>query len=122
MSTISYLMLDAQYDPVFTDNTALVNGDAVAQAVLTRLNLFFGEWFENLLLGLPVFQSMLGQSGSQQGLAAMQLAVMQNVRGAPYVTSVTNAVVSFVNGRLSITVDYTSAFGSGTVTTIAPQG
>ena len=78
MPSLSYLMLDSGYDPVFADGTSLTGTQAVAQAIMTRLKLFFGEWWENLALGLPVFQSMLGQLGSQRGLAAINLAVGGN--------------------------------------------
>ena len=120
MSTpsISYLMLDANNDPIFTANTALTGANAVAQAILTRLNLFLGEWWENLNLGLPVFQLILGQLGSQKGLAAMQLAVQQVVEGTVYVTKSTNIQVSFVNGRLSFTVTAQTVFGPVTVSNL----
>jgi len=113
---ISYLALDAQNDPVFAPGTALTNGDAVAQIILTRLNLFMGEWWENLNLGLPVFQQMLGQLASQTGLAAMRLSVQQLVAGVPYVTAVTSVSTSFKGGALQFTVTAQTAFGPVTVT------
>ena len=121
-TSISYLQLDSNYDPIFADGTSLTGAAAVAQVVLTRLNLFFGEWWENLTLGLPVFQSMLGQLASPQGLSAMQLAVSQNVSGAPFVTSVTGVVAKFKGGILTVTVNYTSSFGPGSITTTLQGG
>jgi hypothetical protein len=112
---IQYLQLDPVNDPVFDPSANLLDTDAVAQAILTRLNLFLGEWWENLLLGLPVFQSILGQLGSQQGLAAMTLAVQQNIEGAPYVTSVASVEVKFVNGQLSIKAVAQTQFGTAVI-------
>ena len=120
MSTIAYLQLDAQNDPIFADNTALTDAAAVEQAVLTRLNLFLGEWWENLNLGLPVFQVILGQLASQRGQSAMQLAIRQNIQGAPYVTSVGKVTTSFVNGQFKFQADYTTAFGTSTVASQLP--
>jgi hypothetical protein len=116
--SLAYLALDAYNDPVFADGTSLTGADAVAQAIFTRLNLFLGEWFESLNLGLPVFQQMLGQLGSQQGLAAMRLAVIQNVIGGPYVTAVTSAQVNFVNGALTFTVSAQTVFGPVTISNL----
>jgi hypothetical protein len=118
MSTISYLALDADNDPIFADGTSLTDGAAVKQAVLTRLRLFFGEWWENLTLGLPVFQLMLGQLASQRGLNAMQAAVQQVISGTPYVTSVTSVQVSFNNGQFGFTAVVQTAFGPVSITNL----
>jgi hypothetical protein len=112
---IQYLKLDAQYDPIFDPTQTLSNLDAVAQAILTRLNLFLGEWWENLAVGLPVFQSMLGQLGSKTALNAMQLAVQQNVAGTPYVISVTAITVTFIDGQFNFTASANTVFGPVTV-------
>lgn len=109
--TIQYLQLDAQHDPVFDPTASLTDTNAVAQAILTRLQLFLGEWWEDTGLGLPVFQLILGQLGSNQGLAAMTLAVQQNIEGAPFVTSVSGIRVLFVDGVLSIKANAYTQFG-----------
>jgi len=110
---ILYLALDADYDPVFAANTALTGQPAVVQAILTRLKLFQGEWWENLNLGLPVFQSMLAQLGTQRTQQAAQRAVAANIATlSPYVTSVNNVSVSLNGaGQLSIQVSVQTAFG-----------
>ena len=41
---ISYLALDVNNDPDFNASSSLTGIDAIAQAILTRLNLFLGEW------------------------------------------------------------------------------
>ena len=115
MSTISYLALDASNDPVFADTTSLTDIRAVSQTILTRLKLFLGEWWENLAIGLPVFQSMLGQLGSQSNLAIIQGLVQQNIQGAPYVTNVTSIQVAFVDGVFTFTAVAQTSFGTVTV-------
>jgi hypothetical protein len=119
-STIQYLQLDAQYDPIFDPAASLTDAYAVNQAILTRLNLFLAEWWEDLTLGLPVFQSILGQLGSPQGLAAMQLAVQQNITGTPYVTSA-STTVNFENGHLSLSYTAETVFGQVTGNAATPM-
>lgn len=120
-AVIQYLRLDENYDLVFDNAAALTDAQAVAQAIGTRLRLFLGEWWENLSLGLPVFQTMLGHLASQQGQAAMALAVQQNVAGAPYVTAVNDVSVNFANGALSIQVKAQTRFGTVTVNAAPPS-
>jgi hypothetical protein len=117
--SLSYLMLDSDYDPVFANNTSLTGAQAVAQAILTRLRLFLGEWFENLNLGLPVFQTMLGQLGSPRTLQAAQQAIVADIMTlSPYVTSVTATSVSFNSAnQLNIQVTAQTIFGAVSVTT-----
>jgi hypothetical protein len=111
-ASIQYLLLDSDYDPVFDASASLTGTYAVAQAIDTRLKLFLGEWWENRNLGLPVFQVILGQLGSTQGLAAMTLAVQQNIQGSPYVTGTSDVSVTFTNGRLAITYTAQTQFGT----------
>lgn len=118
MSTIAYLLLDSAYDPVFTDGSSLTDANAVSQAILTRLKLFLGEWWENLNLGLPVFQSIVGQLASQRALAAIQLVIQQVIAGTPYVTSVSSPQVNFTGGRLTYTATAQTAFGAVTVSNL----
>jgi hypothetical protein len=111
--SLSYLMLDAENDTVFNNATALTGRAAVAQAILTKLNLFLAEWFENLNLGLPVFQVMLGQLGSSRTIQAAQQAVAADIMTlAPYVTSVITVAVAFNDAsQLSIQVTAQTVFG-----------
>jgi hypothetical protein len=117
---IQYLQLDADYDPSFDTLTVLSDLDAVSQAILTRLKLFLGEWWENLSIGLPVFQLMLGQLGTAQGLAAMELAIQQNIAGGPYVNEVLAVTATFENGQLSVTYAARTDFGIVNSSTSAP--
>ncbi len=109
--TIQYLRLDAQYDPIFDPTANLIDAAAVAQMILTRLSLFLGEWWENLLLGLPVFQAMLGQLGSGQQVTAMDLAVQTIVNGTPFVTSSSNVTVKFADGVFTFKGTANTPFG-----------
>ena len=116
--SVQYLALDPSYDLVFDPGAALSGTAAVAQNILTRLKLFKGEWWENLNLGLPMFQTVLGQAASSKGLLAMQLAVQQVILGTPYVTGISAMDVQFSEGtaQLVITATVQTVFGQTSVT------
>lgn len=114
--SITYLLLDAQFDPVFDPARALVNIGAVRQAILTRLQLWQGEWWENLNLGLPMFQKILGQIGSQRGQSAMSLEIQAQIDDVAFVIGTTSIVFGFVDGRFSFTCKANTSFGVVTVT------
>jgi hypothetical protein len=115
MPSVTYLQLDASYDPIFDPAYALADSQAVAQDVLTRLKLFLGEWWEDLNLGMPVFQSMLGQLASSKTQNAVRLIIQQTILATPYVVSVTGIQSSFSNGQFSFTATFTTTFGQVTV-------
>lgn len=41
----------------------ITDTEAVGQAVITRLRFFKGEWWENVYLGIPMWQEILGVVG-----------------------------------------------------------
>jgi hypothetical protein len=114
MSTISYLRLDAEYDPVFDPASALTDLQAVEQAIKTRILLFEGEWWENLSEGTPMFQQILGQRATPTALQAMALALTARISGTPYVSSVQDVTVSFnaASRALSYQATVQTAFGT----------
>lgn len=114
------LPLDVDNDIIFTAANSLANSDAVAQIILTSLRLLQGEWWESLTAGLPLFQQILGQLGSQSGLQAMSLAVQQVIETVPYVAQVNNVEVSFVNNSLTITVNVLTSFSTELTVSTAP--
>lgn len=118
MATIQYLKLDPENDFIWIPQSALTDTDAVAQAILTRLRLFEGEWWENLNLGLPMFQQILGAPGSLRQQQVIELLISQQIQGTPYVSNVLNATVSFNAATRAFTykADVQTAFGPITVT------
>jgi hypothetical protein len=62
VSAIIYRKLDENGDYTFGRRNAFHSEtEAVAQAVLTRLLHFKGEWWENLVEGTPFFQEVAGR-------------------------------------------------------------
>jgi hypothetical protein len=114
MALIQYLRLDADYDPVFIPAASYADLDAVRQAIQTRLMLFEGEWWEDLQEGTPMFQSILGASGSPKSQAAMELALNRRISGTPYVSAVSDQVVAFDKATRSF------AYGAVAQTSFGP--
>jgi hypothetical protein len=44
----------------------LIDVEAVGQAVMTRLKLFRGEWWEDIYFGIPMWQEILGVVGARK--------------------------------------------------------
>lgn len=112
-TVFQYLRLDPVNDAIFSSQAALTNLNAVAQAILTRLLLFQGEWWENLNLGLPMWQSILGAPGSPKGQAAINLLITEQIKGTPYVSSVQNPTVTYTPATRALAYSATAltAFG-----------
>jgi hypothetical protein len=114
-ASIVYLRLDASGDPVFDPSSELLDLAAVEQAIKTRLLFFEGEWWENLNEGTPMFQEILGQRASSNGIAVMSAALSARVAGTPFVSSVLNAIVAFDPTTRKFTFTCTAQTSFGTI-------
>jgi len=112
---ISCMQLDSAHNPLFDPSVALTGTAAVAQNILTRLNLWLGEWWENLNLGLPVLQTMLAHSGSAKTQSVIALAIQAQIQATPYVTAVSDIQVQLKAGQFEFTCTVQTAFGTVTV-------
>ena len=119
---ILYLKLDANHDPVFDPSAELSNLDAVAQAIDTRLLLFQGEWWENLNEGTPMFQQIIGQRATPNGLQIMAMALSARIAGTPYVSGVENAVVTFDKIKRAFIFSCTAHTSFGNVPVVFQPG
>lgn len=117
MSSITYLQLDAQYDPIFLPQASLSDLEAVTQAIKTRLLLFEGEWWEDLGDGTPMFQEIVGQRATPNGQQIMSQALAARISGTPYVVAVQNVSVNFnpTTRQFSFVATVQTAFGTVTI-------
>jgi hypothetical protein len=94
---ITYRQLSSTGDPLWGQGTAnyLSNLEAVAQAVLTRLQLFQGEWWASTTDGLPLWQSILGQPAGQQSQQQMATLISARILGTPWVIGLASVAVTF---------------------------
>lgn len=115
MPTITVRNMGPNYDPLYGNgqDDFLSDADAVAQIIGTTLRLFQGEWWENLLDGVPMFQQILGQGGASDTAAIS--AILQNaIYGVPYVNSITNLQIQYnpANRALLFNCYVLTAFGT----------
>lgn len=94
------------------------NPTAVAQAILTRLRLWQGEWFLNLQEGVPYLQQILGHAPSGN---VPDSAIRATILGTPFVQHMTDYASSWASTArtFSITCKVYTAFGP---VTRAPSG
>ena len=96
MATITYRQL-INNEPQWGQGQAnfLSDRDAVAQAVITRLKLFEGEWWADLQDGTPYWQNILGSSGSDSNVKVITQLLIDRIRNTPYVIGTDNVQSSF---------------------------
>jgi hypothetical protein len=87
---MKYRKLDENYDYVFGRNDLDFINDinAVTQAIRTRVLLLRGEWWEDVEDGLPLFQSILEQRVTENGLLAADTAIMEAIMSTIGVTQI----------------------------------
>lgn len=78
----------------------LTDIDAFAQAIKTKLQLLLGEWWEDLSDGLPLFQSILGQTGNNKNnidlLIQKRILETPNIKKIQYwESSLANRIYTF---------------------------
>lgn len=115
-----YRREDANGDYTFGqgDNTWLVNSpEAVAQAVKTRFELWYGQWFLDTTEGTPWIQSVLGK----QRPDTYRLAIRQRILETQGVNAITDfsTTVNSATRRVSFTVTLDTLYGTTTVTSEA---
>jgi hypothetical protein len=109
------LLLDAQ-------GLHWVSGiDAVVQAVLIRIRLFFREWFLNQDIGVPYFEELIGDASKVPGVEdRARAAFAAQILDAPGVVEILqlNVVVDSGGRKMTVTFQVRCAFGDTPVTTV----
>jgi hypothetical protein len=84
---------------------------AVAQAIKTRLLLLQGEWWEDTEDGLPLFQSILGQPGTEENLQSIDLLVQDRIIKTPGVNGIKSFESTYVNRNYGVSCTVETAYG-----------
>lgn len=94
---------DENHDNFLDDNNDLAlvtEGTQAAQHVKIRLWSYLGEWFLDITVGTPYFQSILGKIYRPQEASAI---IRNRILNTPGVDSLTDYNFSLTNRNLSIT-------------------
>lgn len=86
--SMRYRRLEADNEPAMGrgNQDFLSDTEAVGQAVITRLRLWRGEWWENVYLGIPMWQSMLGIVGVKK--SAIDRIIQDSILQTPDVSNI----------------------------------
>lgn len=77
---------------------------AIAQKIKTSLLLFYGEWWEDTSLGIPMFESILGNSNAQATSEVFRLLVEKRLKEIPEVESLLDSKVTLEGRKATMTV------------------
>lgn len=92
--------------------------EAVAQAIKTKLLLFYGEWWENLGEGIPMFQSVLGQTNPDTIKSSLSMLVEQRITEIEEVDSVKNIKIDYDRRNRTISMEVDAATTSGEIVNV----
>lgn len=114
---MKYRRLDANGDYTFGHGSSdyLSGIDALRQAVETKIKLFYGEWFANQGIGIPMFQSLLGQVNIEQLKIALQNLLTARVLEVKGVQSVEAMTITQNDRELHVSLTLNTTYGDTTL-------
>ena len=115
MATITVRRLDpTTWEPQQGNGLAnfISDLDAVTQILATRLRLFTGEWILDVFDGLPLFQTMLGSSGSIRNIQIITNLISSRITKSPFVTGINSISVTYLNRNFQYSASVGTQFGS----------
>lgn len=92
---------------------------AVTQAIQTRLKLLKEEWWEDKEDGLPLFQQILGQSGTNDNLIIADSLIKERILGTTDVTSIEEFTSSYEDRTYKFSCTVNTKYGTITVSDTA---
>lgn len=105
--------LDRNGDYSFGNNLGdYITGDiALAQAIKTRILLFYKEWWEDLESGIPMFQNIIGQVNRDNLEIALQSLLAKRIREFEEVSTIEFSDIILNNRTLSMELTCTLMTG-----------
>ena len=94
---MKYRALSPTGDYVFGGGSVsyLEGSEAVGQAIKTKILLFYYEWWENLGIGIPMFQSILGQTNPETIKTSLSELLQQRILEIEEVESLQNVTIDY---------------------------
>ena len=111
---MKYRRLDDDWDYCFGrgQQNYLTGAEAVAQAIKSRLLLLYHEWWEDLEDGLPLWERILGTSGSDENRQAVDIIIRDRISGTEGVHTVTAFESSFERRNYKFTATVDTIYGT----------
>lgn len=110
---MKYRRLDSNGDYVFGNNELdYISGkEAIAQAIQTKIKLYYQEWWENISIGIPMFQSIVGKVANQNLKMTASLLLIDRIKEVEGVISVKNVQVIVDNRVISFEIEVETSYG-----------
>lgn len=110
---MKYRKLDSKGDYSFGSGlTDFLSGkDAIAQAIKTKILLFYGEWWEQIDDGIPMFQSILGAYDTDTVKLAANRLLIERIRQVEGVTNVSEAKTDVYGRKLYLSYRVDTIYG-----------
>lgn len=107
--------LDENHDYSFGNNLGdYISGiDAVVQNTDTKIRLYYGEWWEDISIGIPMFQSIVGEFDQNALQTSASLLLERRALDVQEVSAVQNVKVLFgdnaIGFKMLLDTDYGAA-------------
>ena len=117
---MKYRKLDQNGDYTFGAGSYdyISDDEAIGQAIKTKILLFYGEWWENLGEGIPMFQSVLGQTNPDTIKSSLSMLVEQRIMEIQEVDSVKNIEIDYDRKNRTISMEVDVATTSGEIVNV----
>lgn len=92
----------------YNQNDYVSGNLAIGYAIKSKILLFYGEWWEDLGIGIPMFESIIGQGRSDALKNSIQQLVSDRIMEIDEVAAVNNIAVSFVDRTIHMSVSVTT--------------
>ena len=74
---------------------------AIAQAIKTKILLFYGEWWEDIGVGIPMFQSIVGQTDPVTIKNSLSMLLQERIQQVSGVSSIDSINISVENRTIN---------------------
>lgn len=108
--TMKYRRQDENGDYVFGHNkNDYVQGKlAIAYAIKSKILLFYGEWWEDIGIGIPMFQSIIGQGRSEALKNSAQMLISDRIKEIEEVAAINKVNIIFVKRTMEVQISITT--------------
>lgn len=107
---MKYRALSKKGDYVFGggQNSYLTGDEAVAQAIKTKILLFYYEWWEDLGMGIPMFQSILGQTNPETVKTSLTELLEKRILEIDEVKELSDIQIQYDRSKMSFSITITA--------------